>query len=186
MGQHVIISGCSSGGKSSLLEALRRRGEIVVEEPGRRIVTEELASGGTALPWVDATAFVRRAIELSRSDLRSIDPGAKRVFFDRGLIDAAVGLQHLVGEPIESALGQQRFHRQVFIAPPWPDIYETDEERPHGFDEAVAEYERLTAAYPRLGYEIVSLPKVNVDDRADFVLSVMSGSERPQPWLEGH
>ena len=39
----VIISGCSGGGKSTLLAELARRGYRVVEEPGRRIVAEELA-----------------------------------------------------------------------------------------------------------------------------------------------
>jgi predicted ATPase len=31
----------------------------VVGEPGRRIVKEELASSGSALPWVDGIAFSR-------------------------------------------------------------------------------------------------------------------------------
>jgi predicted ATPase len=34
----VVISGCSGGGKSTLLAELARRGHAVVEEPGRRIV----------------------------------------------------------------------------------------------------------------------------------------------------
>lgn len=49
----VVLSGCSGGGKSSLLAALARRGHAVVEEPGRRIVAEETRSGGSALPWTD-------------------------------------------------------------------------------------------------------------------------------------
>jgi predicted ATPase len=34
----VVISGCSGGGKSTLLAELARRGYRTVEEPGRRIV----------------------------------------------------------------------------------------------------------------------------------------------------
>ncbi|GAB2176682.1 hypothetical protein DLREEDagr8_22400 [Dongia sp. agr-C8] len=45
----VAISGCS-GAKSSLREELARRGPATAEEPGRRIVREETAHGGTALP----------------------------------------------------------------------------------------------------------------------------------------
>src|SRR6516165_9149624 len=48
----VVISGCSSGGKSTLLAELGRRGHATVEEPGRRIVRQELAGDGSALPWV--------------------------------------------------------------------------------------------------------------------------------------
>ena len=43
MNRFVVISGCSSGGKSTLVVELGRRGYAVVEEPGRRIVKEELA-----------------------------------------------------------------------------------------------------------------------------------------------
>src|SRR6516162_7665665 len=51
----VVISGCSSGGKSTLIAELGKRGHAVVDEPGRRIVKEELASGGSALPWLDGS-----------------------------------------------------------------------------------------------------------------------------------
>jgi predicted ATPase len=64
----VVISGCSGGGKSSLLEELRRRGYPTVEEPGRRIVKEQLLGGGRALPWADKVAFARRCIALALSD----------------------------------------------------------------------------------------------------------------------
>jgi predicted ATPase len=64
----VTISGCSSGGKSRLLAELRRRGFATIDEPGRRIAVEELERGGRALPWVDAVAFLRRAIDMSLAD----------------------------------------------------------------------------------------------------------------------
>ena len=64
----VVISGCSSGGKSTLLAELGRRGYAVVEEPGRRIVKDELAGDGLALPWLDATAFLRRAVTVALAD----------------------------------------------------------------------------------------------------------------------
>ena len=68
MDRFVVISGCSSGGKSTLLAALKTRGYAVVEEPGRRIVREELAAGGSALPWVDHIAFARRAFATALAD----------------------------------------------------------------------------------------------------------------------
>jgi predicted ATPase len=95
------------------------------------------------------------------------------VFFDRGLIDAAVALERFGGEPAKATVGSRRFHSRVFLTPPWPEIYVSDDERPHGFDAAVAEYEQLLGAYPRLGYEAVVLPKVGVTARADFVLRLL-------------
>jgi predicted ATPase len=63
-----VISGCSSGGKSTLLAGLGRRGQVTVDEPGRRIVREELRRDGSALPWLDKIAFARRAIALALAD----------------------------------------------------------------------------------------------------------------------
>ena len=176
----VVISGCSDGGKSTLLVELGRRGHATVEEPGRRIVRQELAVDGGALPWINGAAFARRAIELAIADRRAAaDRPAGWVFFDRGLVDAAAALQHLTGEPSLDTLGQAyRYHRRVFLAPPWPEIYVTDAERRHGFDQAIAEYHRLLVVYPSLGYEVIVLPKVNVAARADFVLHTLLGNAR--------
>jgi predicted ATPase len=173
MNRFVILSGCSGGGKSSLLEELRRRGHAVVEEPGRRIVAEELAGDGAALPWNDLLAFAQRAITLSLADRAAMADQSGWVFFDRGLVDAASAFAHATGNDrtMRDLCREHRYHGRVFLTPPWPDIYVTDGERKHGFEEAMAEYERLRAVYPTLGYEPVILPKTSVYERADFVLS---------------
>jgi predicted ATPase len=169
MDNFVVISGCSGGGKSTLLAELARRGHAVVEEPGRRIVREELESGGSALPWLDATAFIRRAVAMALADRAAASDQAGWVFFDRGLIDAAAGLEILTGEPAAPLRQTHRYHRLVFLTPPWPEIYITDPERRHGLAEAEAEYANLLLVYPELGYEPVILPKVSVGERADFI-----------------
>jgi predicted ATPase len=146
-----------------------------VEEPGRRIVREELKGDGSALPWVDGVAFARRAIALALVDRASAAALDGWVFFDRGLIDAAAALQHLTGKQVLATLGRShRYHRRVFLTPPWPEIYVTDPERRHGLDAALAEYSRLLDAYPSLGYEVFVLPKVGVVERADFVLTMLA------------
>jgi predicted ATPase len=170
----VVISGCSGGGKSTLLAELARRGYAIVEEPGRRIVQEELASNGSALPWVDGAAFARRAIAVALADREAARALSGWVFFDRGLIDAASALEHMTGEPVLDRLGNlYRYHRRVFLTPQWPEIYATDPERRHDFDAALAEYDRLSRVYPALGYEVIVLPKVGVSERADFVLRAL-------------
>ncbi|GHS84181.1 ATPase [Pseudomonas sp. PAGU 2196] len=177
MNRFIIISGCSGGGKSTLLAELRQRGYAVVEEPGRRIVQEQACVGGQALPWLDMTAFLRRAVAVAVNDyVSSPKSGSQWVFFDRGLIDAAAALQELTGEPVLDALGHQyRYHEHVFLAPPWPDIYVQDTERRHDMTAALVEFERLQCTYPALGYAVSLLPKVSVAQRADFVLKTLAG-----------
>ncbi|HJQ02481.1 MAG TPA: AAA family ATPase [Jatrophihabitans sp.] len=172
MSRLVVISGCSSGGKSTLLTVLARRGFPVVEEPGRRVVREELASGGPALPWTDDLAFARRVFAIALTELRAANSDGEWTFFDRGLVDAAVALGYLTGEPVDVP-ELRAYHRQVFLTPPWRQIYVTDAERCHPFEEATAEYERLVVGYRALGYTVTVLPQIDVQDRADFVLTTL-------------
>jgi len=169
----VVISGCSGGGKSTLLAELASRGYAVVEEPGRRIVREELAGDGASLPWIDGAAFARRAIAIGLADREDARRMTGWVFFDRGLVDAASALQHLTGEPALGWAAPHRYHRRVFFTPPWPEIYATDEERHHDLQDAIAEYDRLLSDYPQLGYEVITLPKIAVSERADLILDTL-------------
>lgn len=101
------------------------------------------------------------------------------VFFDRGLIDAAVALQHATGEPVVDALGlAHRYHRRVFLTPPWPEIYRRDGARQHDLGAAIAEYDRLLTSYRHLGYEAVILPKATVEERAGLIMRRLSAGQR--------
>ncbi len=143
------MSGCSGGGKSTLLAELARRGHAIVEEPGRRIVRQQQAIGGSALPWIDMAAFARLTIETALADREAA-----------------------TGEPAVTTLGATHLYdRLVFLTPPWPALFENDAERQHGWDDALAEYARLTVAYPSLGYETRELPLDSVEKRADWLLA---------------
>jgi predicted ATPase len=172
MSRRILITGCSGGGKSTLLAALAKAGQATVAEPGRRIVQEETSCGGNALPWADPLAFCYRALAVARADLERArgDP----VFFDRGLIDAAVALHHLQGTAVTTTLGGPTpYSDPVFLAPPWPEIYATDPDRRHALDAAVEEYHRLDHAVRALGHRVLILPRVPVAERLDFVLTAL-------------
>ena len=175
----VVVSGCSGGGKSTLLVELARRGYLTVDEPGRRIVKQAIEGDGQALPWVDGAAFARQAVSLALADRAVLGRSADWVFFDRGLIDATAGLERETGQPALARLGEDhRYHRRVFLTPPWPEIYVTDDERRHGLEAALREFEHLLQVYPSLGYQVVILPRVSVFERADFILDTLGALGR--------
>ncbi|MDR2326625.1 MAG: AAA family ATPase [Acidovorax sp.] len=172
----VVISGCSGGGKSTLLAELERRGHAVVEEPGRRVVQAALRSGEATLPWIDMAGFLRRCIALALDDhARAARHQGSWVFFDRSLVDAVAALQALPGEALPPVPPlSSLYHPRVFLTPPWPEIYVQDAERRHAMEAAQAEFERLQLAYPALGYEALLLPKLSVAERADWVLQSLA------------
>lgn len=172
----VLITGCSGGGKSTLLDKLKENGFHTVPEPGRRIVAEEMAGNGNvtgnALPWVDLKAFALRAVEMATNDLASVQNHHGLVFFDRGLIDAALALEYSSGTAYREILGdQQHYFNKVFLAPPWPEIYVQDDERKHDFQSAVDEYNRIQSALIELKYDICLLPKTTVSQRVEYIIN---------------
>ena len=171
MPSFIVLSGCSGGGKSTLLAALAARGHAVVEEPGRRIVRAELESGGTVLPWVNPAAFAHRCITMALDDLASAAKNTGPVFFDRSLHDAAIALQTL-GFPVPDT-ARMRPYARVILLPPWPEIRQTDAERRHSMAEAEAEYHALHAGYLALGYPVDVLPKAPVPERLSLLAALL-------------
>jgi predicted ATPase len=58
----------------------------------------------------------------------------------------------------------------VFLAPPWKEIYATDNERKQDFAEAERTFELMAAVYQQCDYELSELPKAKPDARAQFIL----------------
>jgi predicted ATPase len=169
----VVISGCSGGGKSTLLEQLSRRGHNVFPEAGREIVKEQLAAGGTALPWADTAKFAELLLGRSIAKFHAGPPGLS--FYDRSFIEPLrwyranrITLPRHLG-----SVEDLRYANDVFLAPTWREIHTADNERRHGFDAAVEEYDGLLTLFPELGYSVHILPKVSVAERADFVERVL-------------
>jgi predicted ATPase len=63
-----------------------------------------------------------------------------------------------------------RYHNDVFITPPWQEIYENDKERKQEFEEAVKTYETMKEVYTRFNYNLVEIPKLSVSERVCFML----------------
>jgi predicted ATPase len=102
-------------------------------------------------------------------------------FFDRGIPDCLayarlIGLQN--HDFIRSACERYRSAASVFLAPPWREIYTTDAERKQDFNEAVRTCDLLGETYSELGYDLVLLPKVSPEERAEFVRRHLAGIQR--------
>ena len=173
-GSHLhIITGGPGSGKTSVIEALRERGYTCVDEVGRKIIQEQLLIGGDALHWGDKAKFLELMLTRSIGDYDRVSGDAGPVFFDRGIPELA-GYCRLVKIPavphVARAAEIFRYARQVFVMPPWREIYRNDAERKQDFAEAVATHEHAVATYREFGYEAVEVPKTSVEERVVFIL----------------
>jgi predicted ATPase len=167
-----IVSGCSGGGKSTLLHEMARRGYALAAEPGRQIVKEQQFIGGDALPWSDMGRFLELCLSRAAHQYNTAAPGRGVVLFDRSIVDAVAAAMRLglaMPRGFMTAAEKYRYANTVFMVPPWPELFANDTERRHSQDSAVAEYEHLLTAYPSFGYRVEIVPRDSVVRRADFL-----------------
>jgi len=166
-----VLTGGPGAGKTTLLKELEQRGMRTVPEVARQIIQEQVDSGGIALPWADREAYTRLMLERSiRSFENEMESGV--AICDRGIPDTLC-YARLCGfeeTAVAAACRQYRYARIVFFAPAWKEIYAVDNERRQDFAEAVRTSELMLSVYAECGYEIISLPLEDVEQRAEFVL----------------
>lgn len=170
----IIISGCSGSGKSTLMNEIASRGYNVIHEPGRQVVKEQHHIQGDALPWKDWMKFIEFTISRTMYQYNSMINEVELVFFDRSIIDQISwgNSEAEVPKHLINAALKYRFNESVFVTPPWKEIYKTDSERKHSFDEALKGYDSIIKTFERFGHKIIYIPKTKVEERADFVIEI--------------
>lgn len=178
MNRLILISGCSSGGKSTLLAELKIRGYTTVSEVGRQIVHEQLVAKSNITPWQKPIEFCELLIERSiiayNLAREASNVVGQTVFLDRGFLEGVSYFQMLKMHRYDHFVDELRYDPTIFMAPPWEELFCQNLERRHTFEDAVIEYDRLIKDYPRYGYRIVEIPKSSIKERADFILSTLN------------
>jgi len=170
--RYFLLTGAFGSGKSTLLEHLRSRGVPGVAEPARPILAEQRSVQGNGVPEKDPRLFVELMLSRMLQEYRQSESESGPVLFDRGIPDLLAyaklfGFDFPAGE---NAARVYRYNPHVFIAPPWEEIYCTDDERTLPFFAAREFDNDLRAIYVRLGYTLIDLPRVSAEERAEFVL----------------
>jgi predicted ATPase len=171
-----VITGGPGAGKTSLLRELARRGLICVPEVARQIIQEQVASQGDAVPWGNTARYVEIMLSRSIAEFTRHSGARQPTFFDRGIPDVLcyARLIDLQPDEIQRACNGYRYNRLVFMAPPWEEIYTMDAERKQTFAEAIETHRVMEQSYRDCAYEVVELPRVSAERRAEFVLRQIS------------
>ncbi|MBS1166292.1 MAG: ATPase [Proteobacteria bacterium] len=167
-----VVTGGPGTGKSTLIEELARRGTRSMPEAGRAIIRDQVAIRGPALPWGDRALYAELMLGWELRSYHEAEAMTGPVIMDRGIPDI-VGYLRLIGlavpAHIEAAARRFCYNGTVFLAPYWDAIFTQDTERKQDRREAEATGRVMAETYAGLGYEVVELPRVSVEARADFV-----------------
>lgn len=173
----VIVTGGPGVGKTTMLRELAARGYEVVEESARELIRERRGSGRSPRP--EPKEFAAELLRRDRAKYESTASGEAPVFFDRCLVESVAMAREaeLMSEPEAAVvLGGVSFYPQVFILPPWQEIYVNDSERDHTFDHCQRVHDGLTRWYADCGYRVREVPRESPQVRAEYVLRVLAES----------
>ena len=170
--QIYVITGGPGFGKTLLVEELRQLGYHCSKEFARDLILSQQESGGDILPWKNPILFQQNILQKRIAFFDSV-PDGSFAFADRGIPDQLAFARYRgFGAPdilIESAQ-KYRYAPQVFVTPPWPEIYTNDAIRTETFEEALRIHEFIVKTYVDLNYQIIELPLLPLKQRTKYLL----------------
>lgn len=164
-----VLTGGPCAGKTTTIDALAKRAHPVLAEPARLIIDEKLAAGQTIEQIVsdpDWLASVARRAAAQEAEL----PRDELFFLDRAAPDSVAYYRHFKREfdnDLRHAVTAQRY-RKIFLL----DLidFRNDEARHEDPEEAAIIHRLIREAYEELDYEIVPVPVMDIEERAEFIL----------------
>jgi predicted ATPase len=165
-----VVAGGPSSGKTTLWKSLGARGYYTVREAAQSIIEEHAAKGITLEQLrYDGVKFNKMCLQRDIQLAEGV-PDDRVVFFDRSIVDNIV-YHKLLGMPTGhiEAIAKGRY-KKVFFMQTLP-FYDKGSIRTEDAEFAKKLGALLLDAYRGLGYPVVEVPPVSVEERVSFVLS---------------
>jgi predicted ATPase len=166
-----VLTGSPGAGKTAVISELRDQGFKCAEDSPRQIIKARKAKGLPPRP--PAHEFGKQVLAADVKQYEEFASADLLVFFERGVVDALAGLRSsslLDESETKILLKQYSYNINVFLFPPWREIYTTDTERDQDFPHAERVFTQIKAWYVRCGYATTEVPRVSVADRVTFIL----------------
>ncbi|WP_185781666.1 AAA family ATPase [Croceivirga lutea] len=178
--KRIVITGAPGTGKTVVVKALEEQGYVCFHEVIRTMTAEAKETGTTkeikSNPLVfvdDPMAFNTFLLEERLKHHQKAKTITEPVsFFDRGTPDVLAYMNFFNQEYGQTFIDTCKNYRydQVFILPPWKEIYVRDNERLETFTQAQELHKHLFDTYEEFNYNPLVVPPASITDRVNFVL----------------
>lgn len=173
-----VLTGGPSSGKSTLIDELRKRGFPIVNETARAHAEKKLKN---SVPIgeirKDEKAF-QEAVFREKEIIHDALSQDVVTFFDRGYHDTIAYLKHF-GHEIANFISDtsDNFnYSKIFLLEMLP--YVNDEARIEDEETAQGIHKALKEAYEKSNHQIINVPVMPVEERADFVLQHLDEDDK--------
>jgi predicted ATPase len=169
----IVIIGGPGTGKTTIIDGLIQRGHCCYPEISREVTMEAKKQGIEQLFLENPLLFSELLLEGRKKQFRNAchEPH-DMVFLDRGIPDV-LAYMHYIGDSYPAGFDNachEHKYTKIFILPPWEEIYISDDARYENFEQAKLIYGHLCETYQGYGYELVEVPKGDIESRINFIL----------------
>lgn len=168
-----VITGAPSSGKTTLIHHLSQMGYRTAPEVARNYIRHLLIHNHSTLSEIkNNTLDLQRKILTIMLERERQLPAKDPIFFDRGIPDSAAYFRyhHLDDQHVINACRHQRYKR-IFYCHGLPVVRDAVRDE----DDLAAKRigELIYDVYIELGYKLIELPAVSVEERMKIILSQM-------------
>ena len=181
--KRIVITGGPGTGKTSIIRSLEKDDFFCFHEYIRSVTQEAIQNEDEnsmqSNPIVSVSDPYLFNLQLLEGRVQQYKDGNNRnenvLFYDRGIPDVLAYMKYFDQECPEDFITtcKQHSYDQIFILPPWEEIYVQDEERYESFEQAQQLYACLQSIYKELGYTCIEVPIGPLEERMRFIVKNM-------------
>ena len=166
-----IISGGPSTGKTSVINALKKKGYKVLIEAARYLGDNDKRFKGKSIKGIDKKKFQDAIFELQKKQIVGLK-NEKIVFSDRGLGDTIAYYRiNKLKVPKNLINYAKKFKYSGIFILDFLDFYEVDKLRKETKEEQEFIQREIIKSYKELGYGFIIVPFMSIEDRSRFIIS---------------
>ena len=168
----IVISGGPGGGKTTIINSLKRLGYFCYDEISRDLIERGKKNGNQNL-------FIENPIKFSNFLWKKREEQYKnsiiqkkydKVFFDRSLIDITSYLEFIQKRNLNLEKKLIRFNYDiVFLVKPTEKFYKKDYSRFEDFNQSIKIHDILEKNY-RTKFKTVNVPFEKLSERVNFII----------------